>query len=83
MIGIIHLIFQIYQIIIIARVLLSWIQVDSYHPVVVWIYRLTEPVLAPIRAVIPFEKIGIDLSPLIVLFLMEMIERILLRSLYF
>ena len=82
MIGIIHLVFQAFQILLIARVVLSWIQTDSYHPVIVWIHNLTEPVLAPVRAVIPFKNMGIDLSPLIVLLLMQMIERFLVRSLY-
>ncbi len=74
--------FRIYEIIILARVVISWIQVDHYHPVVVWIYRLTEPLLDPIRRLIPFERIGIDLSPLVVLLLLGVIKRLLMQSFY-
>lgn len=79
----IFFLFRLYEIIILARVIISWIQVDHYHPVVVWIYRLTEPVLSPIRAIIPFERIGIDLSPLVVLLLMGVVKRLLMQSLLF
>jgi len=80
--GLIFLLFRIYEIIILARVIISWVQVDHYHPVVVWIYRLTEPVLSPIRAIIPFERIGIDLSPLVLLLLMGVVKRLLIQSLF-
>lgn len=74
--------FRIYEIIILARVIISWIQVDSYNPIVVWIYRLTEPVLEPIRRIIPFERIGIDLSPLVVLLLLGILKRLLIQSFF-
>lgn len=80
--GLIFLLFRIYEIIILARVIISWVQVDHYHPVVVWIYRLTEPVLSPIRTIIPFERIGIDLSPLVVLLLMGVVKLLLIQSLF-
>jgi YggT family protein len=70
---------RIYEFIIIARVLLSWINTDPHHPVVEWIHRLTEPVLAPIRSLLPTERIGLDLSPLIVLVLIQVLERVLLN----
>ncbi len=74
--------FRIYEIIILARVIISWIQVDQYHPIVIWIYRLTEPVLDPIRRIIPFERIGIDLSPLVVLLLLGLLKRLLVQSFF-
>lgn len=80
--GLIFLAFRIYEMIILVRVIISWVQVDPYHPIVVWIYRLTEPVLEPIRRIIPFERIGIDLSPLVVLLLIGMLKRLLIQSIY-
>lgn len=80
MISLILLLFRIYEVIIIIRVLFSWIQLDPYNPIVIWIYRLTEPVLYPIRQLIHAEKMGLDLSPLIVLFMMEILERVLIQS---
>ena len=40
---------RLYEIILIARILMSWIRPDPYHPVVQWIHRLTDPVLEPVR----------------------------------
>ena len=51
---------------IIAMVILSWVGRGARHPVVPLVYQLTEPLLRPVRRVIP-PIAGIDLSPLIVL----------------
>ena len=55
-----------YFFLIIATVILSWVGAKLRHPVVPLVYQLTEPVLAPIRRVIP-PIAGIDLSPLFAL----------------
>lgn len=55
-----------YFVLIIARVIVSWIAQQSRHPIVPLIYQLTEPVLRPISKLIPPIS-GIDLSPLIAL----------------
>ena len=59
-----------YFILIIARVIVSWIAQQSRHPLIPLIYQLTEPVLKPISRVIPPIS-GIDLSPLIALILLR------------
>ncbi|NLP02831.1 MAG: YggT family protein [Fibrobacter sp.] len=76
------LIFRIYEFIVLARVIISWVHVDPYNPVVMWIHRLTEPLLDPIRRLVPPGRTGLDFSPLILLLLLELLERFLLRSLY-
>ncbi|MCU0499260.1 MAG: YggT family protein [Anaerolineae bacterium] len=56
----------IYQLIMLARVFMSWFpNLDRYNPVVQFIYQVTEPVLRPIRELLP-PTMGIDFSPLIV-----------------
>ena len=55
-----------YFVLIIARVLVSWIGGQSRHPLIPLIYQLTEPVLRPVTRIIP-PLGGIDLSPLFVL----------------
>lgn len=55
-----------YLILIIASVILSWVSARMQHPVVPLVYKLTEPVLAPFRKIIP-PIAGIDLSPLFAL----------------
>jgi len=57
---------QGYQLLLLARVLMSWIpNLDYNNPIVRFLYQATEPVLAPIRSAIP-PLGGIDLSPLLV-----------------
>ncbi len=57
---------QAYQLILLARVLMSWIpNLDHNNPIARFLYQATEPVLAPIRGMLP-PLGGIDLSPLIV-----------------
>jgi YggT family protein len=54
-----------YMWIIIIRAVLSWVNPDPYNPIVRFIYRITEPVLRPIRNFLPTYQIGLDLSPMI------------------
>ncbi len=56
-----------YMIIIIVRALISWVNPDPYNQVVIILYRLTEPILRPVRRIIPFRNMGIDFSPFIVI----------------
>ena len=57
---------QAYQLILLARVLMSWIpNLDYNNPIARFLYQATEPVLAPIRSALP-QLGGIDLSPLLV-----------------
>lgn len=53
-----------YSWIIIARALISWVNPDPWNPIVQFLTRATEPVLAPIRRRLGL-GMGIDLSPLI------------------
>ena len=54
-----------YMWLIIIRALLSWVNPDPWNPVVQFLTRVTEPVLAPIRRRVPSWRMGIDLSPLV------------------
>jgi len=55
-----------YFVLIIARVIVSWIGSQSRHPMIPLIYQLTEPVLRPFSKLVP-PMGGVDLSPLFVL----------------
>lgn len=68
--------FTLLSLAILARVLLSWVRVSPYHPAVGFLYRITEPILAPLRRAIP--PIGmIDISPVIAIFLLQIIQKVL------
>ena len=68
-------------IVIFARVILSWFpQVSPSNPLVQFVFAVTEPVLAPIRRVLP--RFGVfDLSPMIALILFSIIRTVLLQTL--
>ena len=62
---------------ILGRVIISWINLSSDNPIVVILYSITEPILGPIRRVLP--QMGmLDLSPMVALIIMMVIQRVLL-----
>jgi YggT family protein len=70
---------ELYSIIIFARVLISFVRVDPHHPVVQFLTAVTDPVLEPIKSILPQTGM-IDFSP-IVAFLIIMVLQMILRSL--
>ncbi len=76
LVSLISLVSTLFYLLILARIILSWVQVDRYNPVVNMIYQLTEPVLAPIRNLLPVMG-TFDFSPLVALLLMEVVARVL------
>ncbi len=76
-IGSIGLIINIYLFAIIITIVLSWIAPSSYHPSIILLRQLTEPVMLPFRKMIPSLG-GLDLSPLLV-FLVINVLQIMLR----
>ena len=67
---------EIYTWILIARVLMSWFNPNPYNPLVQFVLRLTEPVLVPIRRVLPSMG-GLDLSPLVVFVVLMVVKRLI------
>ena len=70
--------FQIIKFLIIARVFLSWVPINVIYKVKQFIYDLTEPLMSPFRSLIPAHKIGFDLSPMLVLLLLQILQNILI-----
>jgi YggT family protein len=79
--NLIHLVLQAYFWIIIARAVLSWVSPDPFNPVVRFLYRVTEPVLRPIRHRLPTLSIGIDLSPMVVILAIFFLDNFLISTL--
>jgi YggT family protein len=74
---------DLYSYIIIAAALISWVSPDPRNPIVQFLYKVTEPVLRPVRNLLPPWKTGgLDLSPLIVIIAIQFVERVILPSLY-
>lgn len=57
----------VYMWILIIRALISWVNPDPYNKIVIFLYRVTEPVLGPIRRRLPRHNLPIDFAPLVVL----------------
>lgn len=71
---------MLYTILVIVRVILSWVNPAPGNPLVAFVYRITEPVMGPIRNLLPAMG-GIDFSPLLVLVGIQLAERLAVRLL--
>ena len=78
---VIGLALDFYMWVIVIRALVSWVNPDPYNPIVQFLYKVTEPVLHPIRRLMPVYNIGIDLSPLIVIMIIVFLRSFLVASL--
>jgi YggT family protein len=80
--GIFHLLvswtFTILKFALIVRVISSWLPISPYSPWIRWSYALSEPILAPLRRVVPSFG-GLDITPILAYFLLSIIESILFR----
>ncbi|HEU5195639.1 MAG TPA: YggT family protein [Methylomirabilota bacterium] len=80
LLNVVHLAIQVYVWMIIIRALISWVNPDPFNPIVRFLYRATEPVLRPVRRSLPTYQIGLDLSPLLVIIVLEIVDRFVLPS---
>lgn len=78
---VIDIILVVFMWIVIARAVLSWVNPDPYNPIVRFIYKITEPVLYPIRRKFPIGFGGIDFSPVIVFLIIIFLQTFIVRSL--
>lgn len=77
---IIEIVLTLYMWIIIFRAVISWVNPDPYNKIVILLYRLTEPVLRPVRRMLPFNSMGIDFSPFIVILVIYFLQYFLVES---
>ncbi|MFN2136465.1 MAG: YggT family protein [Candidatus Promineifilaceae bacterium] len=81
LVQIINLIYWVYFILIFARFVFSWVRPDPYNsvwgPLMRITYQATEPLLAPIRRVLPSMG-GLDFSPLILLLGLGLLRNLLI-----
>ncbi len=67
---------DLYSLVVLAAVVMSWVRVDRRNPLARIVYNLTEPVLAPIRRLLPVMG-GLDFSPMVVLFALRALRGLL------
>jgi YggT family protein len=80
LISAVNIIFELLNFLLIARIILSWIPHNRYHPIIQIVYNFTEPILEPFRNMINPVG-GMDLSPIIVFFLLRLLHGYLVNFL--
>ena len=76
----VDVLFNVLTLAIFARVLLSWFPMASGNPIAQIIFDVTEPILHPLRRILPSFGM-LDLSPLVALILLQVLRGLLLNSL--
>jgi YggT family protein len=66
----------LYQMVVVGSVIMSWLQLSPANPVAQFVRTVTEPVLGPIRRALP-QMGGLDLSPMVLIFGLELLKRLL------
>lgn len=66
---------------VIIRALISWVNPDPYNIIVQFLYKTTEPILAPFRKIVPAYAIGIDISPIFALIFIWFLKLFMVRTL--
>jgi YggT family protein len=77
--DVIALLLQLLSLAILVRALLSWVQPDPYNPLVRALDSITEPILQPLRQIVP--RIGmIDITPLVAIILLSFLAQLVRNS---
>jgi YggT family protein len=79
--GIVDAVAQIIYVLILARIVVSWIGLNPWNPVVHWLRVIVDPILRPFRRVLPTFG-GIDFSPLLAILVIFFLDR-LIKSILF
>ena len=72
--------FNLLQMLILVRVVLSWLPHNPYNQLIQLLYQITERILSPIRETLPVQSGGIDFSPIVAFFLLGFAKKILLMA---
>ena len=77
---IIAILLRLYEVILIVRILMSWVNPDPRNGIVRFLYSATEPVLFRVRRLLPYLG-GIDFSPLVVILVIYFLQSFLVGTL--
>ena len=76
-----HGVIALWTLVIFVAAVLSWVPIDPYNPLVRVLRNLSDLLCDPIRRLVPMGRIGIDLSPLLAILLLQFTDQFLVRSL--
>jgi len=75
----VSLTFSVLQLALFIRVISSWFRISPYSPWIRWTFQITEPILAPLRRVIP--SVGMmDITPIIAYFILSLLSSVILSA---
>ncbi|MHC1590883.1 MAG: YggT family protein [Candidatus Helarchaeales archaeon] len=78
--SILAIVLNIFKWVLLIRVLISWVSPNPYNPIVQLLYQVTEPVLEPLRRILP--SMGMmDLSPIVAFMVIVFLQQFLIRTL--
>jgi YggT family protein len=77
----VHFAAYVINTLIFIRVIMSWFNPNQFNPLIVQLYRITDPILKPFQDIIPPGRIGIDISPIFAFIAVQLIEKILINLL--
>jgi YggT family protein len=81
--NLLGMLINLWSFVIFASALLSWIpSLDPYHPVVVAVRKIADLLCDPIRRLVPMDSLGIDLSPLLAILLLQFTNQFVVVSLH-
>jgi YggT family protein len=69
-------VFTILQVLIFARILLTWLPISPWNPIARWLRRIVDPFLRPFRRILPTFS-GMDFSPLLALLVLYVLNRVI------
>jgi len=72
-VGLIGLVVNTYLIAMVIMIVVSWIAPGSHHPAVRLVYQVTEPVMGPVRSLLPAMG-GLDFSPIVVFIVINVLQ---------
>jgi YggT family protein len=78
--DLVNIVLTIMYWLVFARALVSWVNPDPFNPLVQFLQRTTEPILEPIRRILP--SLPIDISPIIAFFGIMFLKQFLVRTLH-
>ena len=76
----VSLVFKILYIVLVIRIIISWVGADPYNEIVRIIYRVSDPILAPFRR-LPLRMGGIDFSPIVAFLVLSVLSNFLVSIL--
>jgi YggT family protein len=79
--SIVTIVINGFLLILFIRVLISWLQLDPYNPIVQFLHNVTEPILAPVRRRLPPAGM-MDLSPIVVMIIAVILRTLLIQIIY-